>query len=633
MSNYTKTTNFGAKDTLPSGDSQKIVRGTEFDTEFNAISTAIATKLESGSSSADVNFLQSGTGATTRTVQSKLRETLSVTDFGAVGNGTTDDTAAIQAAVNAASFGGIVLFPGNKQYLTTAPIVLKGSVTLMGEGTDNTKPEFGHFSQIYSYHNGATFIFNGATVPKAYQWSNLRFVNLKMMSNKTLYPQSVGIVATKTYGGCTVDSCHMRAYGKCLSLTTTYGFLINNTSLISSDYGVFVDCTAPAIPVTDGLYQTNVLQIKNSNIGTQTGTGVYFYGPGNLLNITSSVIEDNNIGIYVRKYSGAAPAGSLDINQDLASVNIKDNYFESNTNGHILLGSSDGTEWVSDVNVTGNNINKDNTLTQCIHINAVRNGVFQNSFRYGALVTPYRLLTYPRSVDLYLGDGQIYDGNFSVSTTNRCRVIFANPANRITNVYVEPGNVNAITGDSVTRYYAGNSTQPVATLADAVNLINFFENNYRALNASEAIIYVKNSGTAGTLTTLPACLSRINIYRDPSSTTTPEIAGVTVNGAKSVHIQGPMNLLKQGSQLAHYLANFGGNLFIENCSFNFVTPATNSAFATSANTGIVSLNSNVTSIGDQPTFGVVATRGTVFRGGSAIAGSSGDQNTNGTIVA
>ncbi|MEY3186389.1 MAG: hypothetical protein RL675_208 [Bacteroidota bacterium] len=46
MSNYTKTTNFGAKDTLPSGDSQKIVRGTEFDTEFNAISTAIATKLE-----------------------------------------------------------------------------------------------------------------------------------------------------------------------------------------------------------------------------------------------------------------------------------------------------------------------------------------------------------------------------------------------------------------------------------------------------------------------------------------------------------------------------------------------------------------------------------------------------------
>ena len=47
MSNYTKATNFTAKDSLPSGDTNKVVRGSEFDTEFNAISTAIATKAES----------------------------------------------------------------------------------------------------------------------------------------------------------------------------------------------------------------------------------------------------------------------------------------------------------------------------------------------------------------------------------------------------------------------------------------------------------------------------------------------------------------------------------------------------------------------------------------------------------
>ena len=46
MSNYTKTTNFTAKDSLPSGDSGKIIRGTEFDTEFTAISTAVATKAD-----------------------------------------------------------------------------------------------------------------------------------------------------------------------------------------------------------------------------------------------------------------------------------------------------------------------------------------------------------------------------------------------------------------------------------------------------------------------------------------------------------------------------------------------------------------------------------------------------------
>ena len=44
MSNYTKTTNFTAKDSLPSGDTNKIIRGSEFDTEFDAIATASATK-------------------------------------------------------------------------------------------------------------------------------------------------------------------------------------------------------------------------------------------------------------------------------------------------------------------------------------------------------------------------------------------------------------------------------------------------------------------------------------------------------------------------------------------------------------------------------------------------------------
>ena len=46
MSNYTKTTDFEAKDSLPTGDSGKIIRGSEFETEFDAISTAIGTKAD-----------------------------------------------------------------------------------------------------------------------------------------------------------------------------------------------------------------------------------------------------------------------------------------------------------------------------------------------------------------------------------------------------------------------------------------------------------------------------------------------------------------------------------------------------------------------------------------------------------
>jgi len=49
MSNYSKTTSFGAKDTLPSGDTNKIIRGSEFDTEFDAIAVASATKSDSAS--------------------------------------------------------------------------------------------------------------------------------------------------------------------------------------------------------------------------------------------------------------------------------------------------------------------------------------------------------------------------------------------------------------------------------------------------------------------------------------------------------------------------------------------------------------------------------------------------------
>lgn len=49
MSDYNKATNFTAKDTLPSGNANKIVKGTEIDAEFTAISSAIASKANSNS--------------------------------------------------------------------------------------------------------------------------------------------------------------------------------------------------------------------------------------------------------------------------------------------------------------------------------------------------------------------------------------------------------------------------------------------------------------------------------------------------------------------------------------------------------------------------------------------------------
>jgi hypothetical protein len=61
MSNYVKSTNFTAKDTLPLNDPAKIIKGSEFDVEFNAIATAVSTKADSSSPTLTTPTLTSAT--------------------------------------------------------------------------------------------------------------------------------------------------------------------------------------------------------------------------------------------------------------------------------------------------------------------------------------------------------------------------------------------------------------------------------------------------------------------------------------------------------------------------------------------------------------------------------------------
>lgn len=64
-----------------------------------------------------IEFLPLGTGAVPSDVQHKLREHVSVSDFGAIGNGITDDTDSIQAAIDYCSLLGKVLDIGSGVYL------------------------------------------------------------------------------------------------------------------------------------------------------------------------------------------------------------------------------------------------------------------------------------------------------------------------------------------------------------------------------------------------------------------------------------------------------------------------------------------------------------------------------------
>ena len=84
-----------------------------------------------GATSADlVTYTPTGTGAVARSAASKFGDTVSVKDFGAVGDGTTDDTVAINAAL--AAHASVYLPVGT--YRTTAPITLNANNILFGAG-------------------------------------------------------------------------------------------------------------------------------------------------------------------------------------------------------------------------------------------------------------------------------------------------------------------------------------------------------------------------------------------------------------------------------------------------------------------------------------------------------------------
>jgi len=122
--------------------------------------TGITASLSGNISSANVTYAASYANAITRTQAVKNTDVISVKDFGATGNGTTDDTAAIQAAINyAVATRNIGIYiPAGKYKLTSALSVNGGSGTqvlnidVYGDG---------HATQLLQYGNNATFSFTG----------------------------------------------------------------------------------------------------------------------------------------------------------------------------------------------------------------------------------------------------------------------------------------------------------------------------------------------------------------------------------------------------------------------------------------------------------------------------------------
>lgn len=329
MSNYTKTTNFGAKDTLPSGDSQKIVRGTEFDTEFNAISTAIATKLESGSSSADVNFLQSGTGATTRTVQSKLRDVVSVKDFGAVGDGVTNDSAAVQAAIDTVeALGGVVVFPPGK-YLFGTQVTINRTYAASGSdfvGERNLLVS-GYGAEIRTTGAITAFDVRGGWLPN----------HNCLIEGFTIYhrgnTQAVGGIRMI---GAGLVTCKEVSVVVSSSLPAGYGaFMLENADPADPDTGCFwclIDqCTVRPWSGAEGFCDYGVKAI----------------GAANALTLRNNTFSGSDIHVVLSPHAGQTYSPN--------SVNIDGNFFEGPTSSRaIRIFSTAPTYHVSGTRITNN---------------------------------------------------------------------------------------------------------------------------------------------------------------------------------------------------------------------------------------------------------------------------------------
>ena len=101
-------------------------------------SVALAAQPGTLVDSSAIAYVPSGTGAVATNVQAKLRQTVSVKDFGAVGDGTTDDTAAIQAALTYCGSTKTLFIPAGT-YKITNSLVFVDYQCVQGDGWRNTK--------------------------------------------------------------------------------------------------------------------------------------------------------------------------------------------------------------------------------------------------------------------------------------------------------------------------------------------------------------------------------------------------------------------------------------------------------------------------------------------------------------
>lgn len=254
-------------------------------TPGSGVVTDASVAPNAGIQSSKLSFLQAGSGAVIRTVQSKLRDFDSITDFGAVGDGTTDNGSDINAALAANSSTQLdLLIPtGDFAFGETLNITTPGNMYGAGIGS-NLQP-----SSTFSGSNNNIHIT-----------PNIALANFLPVYEKFC----LGTLATGTRVGLNGIFLDTQVAGAFVPKFTLRDTTIFGTTGLGSALEVLNN---PANNVNGGAYAMNVE--NNLLYG-----GINLQSTGDSNCIHRNVLTGDNIGIYASNVTGASLLSIVDNN-------------------------------------------------------------------------------------------------------------------------------------------------------------------------------------------------------------------------------------------------------------------------------------------------------------------------------
>jgi len=190
----------------------------------------------------NVTYNQEGTGAVDTTLKAKLQESISVKDFGALGDGSTDDTASIQAALTAAAGSNNVYLPAST-YIVSDTIYIPSNTFFFGDGQNSV------IKMVSTQGRDTTVVMTGFRNNKR---ENIVIQDMEINFNRSRWTVTGGTKLTDAFSGTAGYDTYQDNNGTALSICYSENVLVKNVRAIDG-YKHCIDIQAPSYRTgTDG---------------------------------------------------------------------------------------------------------------------------------------------------------------------------------------------------------------------------------------------------------------------------------------------------------------------------------------------------------------------------------------------